>query len=74
MGSKHSIVLVTHGNKEILNHEIDNECSMSVSQTLIQYKRISLVQGWANFLAQGPHLVFKTDRWAGPLVDEDHNV
>jgi len=42
--------------------------------TLYLLYALPLRQGWANFLAQGPHLVFKTDRRAGPLVDEDHNV
>lgn len=34
---------------------------------------IPVEQGWVNILARGPHFVFKTDRRAGPSVDEVKN-
>lgn len=34
---------------------------------------IPVEQGWANILARGPHLVFKTDQQARPSVDELKN-
>jgi len=44
-------------------------CAPGEPHTSSTYQWHTIYQGWANVLAQGPHLVFKTDRWAGPLVD-----